>query len=265
MWQRAIEAWTAHLAASAFPATTINLRVYQLTRASREIRLALDKVSTDDLTAWLASHDWAPNTRRSYRTTLRSFFRWAVASGRVTESPAELLPPVRVPRGKPRPAPERAYQAALLDADERARLAIQLAGACGLRRGEIARVRREHVEIVATGYSLRVIGKGGHVRMVPLPDYLARELLARPDGWVFQSSHGGHLTPHHLGKLVRRHLPDDLTTHTLRHRCASIAYAATRDIRAVQELLGHASIETTQLYTATPDDSVRRAMLAAAA
>lgn len=53
--------------------------------------------------------------------------------------------------------------------------------------------------------------------------------------------------------------------HTLRHRCATVAYAKTRDLRAVQELLGHAKPETTAIYTAVPDDAVRDAMRAAAA
>ena len=89
-------------------------------------------------------------------------------------------------------------------------------------------------------------------------------ILARPDGYLFPSSHGGHLTPHHLGKLVSACLPDGLTMHTLRHRCATLAYAATGDLRAVQELLGHAKPETTARYTAVSDAAVRRAMEAAA-
>lgn len=128
--------------------------------------------------------------------------------------------------------------------------------------GELARVRREDVETDLVGWSLRVTGKGGHVRMVPLPEDLSALIRNRPPGWVFPSSHGGHLTPHHLGKLITRWLPGDLTTHTLRHRCGTVAYAATRDLRAVQELLGHAKPETTAIYTAVPDGAVRAAVAA---
>ena len=63
---------------------------------------------------------------------------------------------------------------------------------------------------------------------------------------------------------LARTLPDAWTTHTLRHRFASAAYAADRDIRAVQELLGHASVSTTQIYTAIPAEAARRAVASAA-
>lgn len=265
MWRTLLEAWGEYMRAGGAPATTIGLRLYHMTRAGREVGMDPLAVTTPVLLAWLASHDWSPNTRRSYRSSLRAFYAWTVTAGYLETSPAAALPPVRVPRGVPRPAPEAAYRVALAAEDERARLAVWLAGACGLRRGEIAAVEREHVEPDPSGgWSLRVEGKGGHVRMVPLPLELANVILRRPPGWLFPSSHGGHLTPHHLGKLVSRALPGDLTTHTLRHRCGTAAYQATRDLRAVQELLGHAKPETTALYTRVPREAIRAAMEGAA-
>lgn len=163
--------------------------------------------------------------------------------------------------------PEMIYRQALADADDRARLMIQLAAQCGLRRGEIARCRREDVVPDLWGHSLRVDGKGGHVRSVPLPEELAQIILEHPPSWLFPSpaAGGGPLTPHHVGKIVSRLLPDGWTCHTLRHRCATVAYASTRDLRAVQELLGHAKPETTARYTQVPVDAVRQAVAAAAA
>jgi integrase/recombinase XerC len=264
LWTDMIDAWATYLRASGAPESTIGQRLYHLRRLASEIDGG-PALTFDVLVTWLAAHNWAPNTRRSYRASLRAFYGWALADGRVSTSPAHLLPPVRVPRGKPRPTPEVAYRAALQIADDRARLAIMLAARCGLRRGEIARSCRADVEANLLGHDLRVRGKGGHERMVPLPDDLAGTILTRPDGWLFPSSHGGHLTPHHLGKIVSRCLAGDLTTHTLRHRCATTAYAATHDLRAVQELLGHMKPETTALYTQVPDAAVRTAMEAAAA
>lgn len=265
MWRAWLEAWGDFQRAGGLPASTVTLRLYHLTRVSREIGTDPIRVTTEVLIAWLAAKQWAPNTRRAYRSSLRAFYRWAVVSGRMDFSPAEALPPIRVPRGVPRPAPEEAYRAALMVPDERVRLAAALAGACGLRRGEIVTACREHLEPdPGGGWSLRVAGKGGHVRMVPLPESLADAILTRPPGWLFPSSHGGHLTPHHLGKLVAAALPGDLTTHTLRHRAGTVAYQATRDLRAVQELLGHAKPETTALYTRVPRDAIRAAMEAAA-
>lgn len=264
-WGRLLGKWADYLRATGAPDTTIGQRTYHLTRLSHDFPAGPQSVTFDDLAAWLAAHDWKPNTRRAYRGSLRAFWSWMMATGRATESPAHLLPPVRVPRGRPRPTPEEAYRSALAVGDWRVGLAVRLAGQCGLRRSEIARVRREDVEPDLIGNALRVTGKGGHVRIVPLPDELAALILARPSGWLFPSSHGGHLTPHHLGKIVSRHLPEGFTTHTLRHRCGTVAYRETRDLRAVQELLGHAKPETTAIYTKVPDGAVRAAIAATAA
>jgi integrase len=150
-------------------------------------------------------------------------------------------------------------------ADDRTRLAIMLAGQCGLRRGEIARAQREDVERDLSGWSLRVTGKGGHERIVPLPDALAETILSRPAGWLFPSPAGGHLTPHWLGRTISDALGSGLTTHTLRHRAGTTAYAGTHDLRAVQEMLGHSKPETTACYVAIPDSAIRAAVAAAAA
>lgn len=259
-----LTSWTNYLRATGAPDTTIGLRAYHLTRLAADFPDGPETVEFEALVAWLAGQRWKPNTRRAYRASLRAFWSWLLATGRASESPAHLLPPVKVPRARPRPAPEDAFTRALAIADDRARLAIMLAGMCGLRRGEIARARREDLERDLSGWALRVTGKGGHVRMVPLPDEVSAEIQRRPAGWLFPSSQGGHLTPHHLGKVVAANLPGDLTTHTLRHRCATVAYSGSRDLRAVQELLGHAKPETTAIYTAVPDDAVRAAMLHAA-
>lgn len=249
--------------ASGTPETTIKLRRYYIQRLIVTHRDPTG-LSVDDLAEWIAGHDWSPNTRKSARSALRCYYGWLTHTGRIKASPAHLLPPVRVPRGRPKPTPESAYRKAVMVADERARLAILLAGQCGLRRGEVARTNTADVEEDLVGYSLRVTGKGGHVRVVPMPDELAALVLAC-NGWAFPSPRGGHLTPHHLAKIVTRYLPPGVTTHSLRHRCATTAYAGTRDLRAVQELLGHSRPETTAGYVAVPDDAIRAAVRAAAA
>ena len=264
-WENLLNSWRDYLLAAGTPRTTLGQRIYHLERLARDFPRGPASVEFEPLLKWLAAHDWAPNTRRAYRGSLRAFWSWMMATGRAESSPAHQLPPVKIPRARPRPTPEPVFRGALRIADNRARLAIMLAGMCGLRRGEIAQARREDMEPDLLGHALRVKGKGGHVRLVPLPDAVVAEIQRRDPGWLFPSSHGKHLTPHHLGKIVSANLPDGLTTHTLRHRCATVAYAGSRDLRAVQELLGHAKPETTAIYTAVPDDSVRAAMMHAAA
>lgn len=249
-WGEAVEAWRNYMRAAALPESTISIRVYHLGRlAASGVSREPATLTLDELTAWLGRQQWAPNTRRAYRTSLRAFYGWAMATGRVSSSPAHLLPTVKVPRSKPRPVGEPAYRAALTISDRRAWRAIKLAGGCGLRRGEVAQVRREDIEPDLLGWALRVVGKGGHVRLVPLPDDLAADLLAGPAGWVFPSPRGGHLTPHHLGKVISAHLPAGVTTHNLRHRFGTVALRENGNLRVVQELLGHADPRTTAIYT----------------
>lgn len=246
------------------PASTIKMRLYHVGRLA-EVFLDPWTITTADLLEWLAGQNWAPNTRRAYRGSLRAFYKWAVAAGRIDHSPAAALPAIKVPRAKPRPAPDDAIAWALAWADARTALAIRLAAHCGLRRAEIAQAKREDLEADLVGYCLRVVGKGGHVRMVPVTDEIAVAIRQAPPGYLFPSPAGGHLTPHHLGKLISRHLPDGYTTHSLRHTAGTKAYQGTKDLRAVQEFLGHSKPETTALYTQVSDEAVRAAMLAAAA
>lgn len=262
-WGEWTRDWAIWQRAAKKPNSTIQLRTSHIMRASRDLPNDPSRVTTKHLIEWLARQKWQPNTQRAYRASLRAFFAWTTTQRLTEHSPAEALPPVKIPRSRPRPTPETAFRDALRVADDRERLAILLGGICGLRRAELAATAREDVEADLVGHSLRVVGKGGHVRLVPLPDELARLILCRAPGWLFPSPHGGHLTPHHLGKIISRRLGH--TTHTLRHRCASVAYAATGDLRAVQELLGHASPDTTAIYTAVTDAAVRRAVAATAA
>lgn len=259
--------WATWLRAAGRPSTTISLRLYHVRRVMTSINTDPWELTTEDLVEYLGSQSWAPETRRSYRASLRGFYRWAQATGRRHDDPAALIPAVELTRGVPRPTPEAVYREALLGADDRVRLMIHLAAHCGLRRGEISRVHRNDVVADLVGWSLRVHGKGGHIRMVPLPDELARTLRESPPGWIFPTTHrnGGHLAPKRVGELVSAALPPGWACHSLRHRCATVAYASTRDLRAVQDLLGHAKPETTARYTQVPVDAIRAAVAAAAA
>lgn len=240
-------------------------------------------VTRQQLAQWLSNPDWSPQTKRCSLVAVASFYRWAVQAGHLESSPAEGLNVIKVPRALPRPAPEAALRTALAAADDRLRLMLMLAAYAGLRRAEIAGLHSS--EISET--HLMVVGKGGHHRMVPLDPEgdlaaeLRAELARRRDGrcgsgwastgapemgWLFPSDRpdGGHLTPGHVGRLVSAALPGVWSTHTLRHKFASTAYASTRDLRAVQELLGHARPETTSRYAAVPDGALLAAVTGAA-
>lgn len=223
------------------------------------------RVELDDLVAFLAEHPhWKPATRCAVTACLRNLFAWMQHSGRRTDNPAARLPKVRAPRGVPRPCPDELVRRAMAVSAPRELLMIRLGSEAGLRCAEIASVRSDSVSRALYGHVLTVTGKGGKTRTVPISDGLAAAIASRGDGWTFPGRTDGHLSPVHVGRLVAATLPEGWTCHTLRHRFASAAYCADRDIRAVQELLGHASVATTMIYTAVPDGAKRRAALAAA-
>ncbi|MFT4287431.1 tyrosine-type recombinase/integrase [Nocardioides sp.] len=253
--------WRTYLRAGGFPDTTIRLR----TRHIRRVACAypdLCAVTTGDLVSYLAGQEWKPATRQTFRASLRAFYGWTAATGHTATNPAYALPVVRVPRNRPRPIPEPLYFAAVAatcrDCD---RLALILTGVCGLRAGEVSRVHRDHFEETSDGLTLRVLGKGGNVRIVPVPDQ-ARPYL--PAGWLYPSpvNKGEHMRAPSVAEHLAELLPEGWSAHKLRHRAATRAYAATKDIRAVQELLGHQSPATTAIYTLIPDEDLRAAVSA---
>lgn len=258
-----LTAFLAWLTAGGAPPTTVALRRYQLERfALCYPHTSPWQISDADIAAWLAGHEWSRETLRSYRSALRSFYGWARASGLIDHDPSRLLRSVPATVGHPRPAPERVIDGALTVATERVQRMIMLGSRYGLRRAEIAQVNRKDLTLdECNRWSLIVHGKGGKPRTLPLMDDMAHVIrdCDDPAGWLFPNGLGSHLTPAHLGKLVRRAL-GEATTHQLRHRFGTVTYRRTKDIRAVQMLLGHASVSTTQVYTAPADDAMREAI-----
>ena len=272
-WETAIGDYLQVLRAGARTPATVNITRHRLMTLARH---SADPwtVTEPQLIDWLTTDGWSPATRRAARSAVSNFYAWAVDVGRVERSPAARLPVIRERRALPRPVPDHVLRTAFAEADDLSRLAMMLAAYAGLRRAEVASLHYSHVDVD----SLHVIGKGGHHRRVPMMPDLAAELAserrrraagrpgegfartAQPDGYVFSSRDGlGHITPPHLAKVVTRYLPSGWTMHTLRHRFATTAYQAERDLRAVQTLLGHSKPETTARYAAVPDG----AMLAA--
>lgn len=264
-WANPITGFLDNLAASRSPQPTITLRSYYLRRYAVDAIAGPWDVTTIDLIDYIKQHDeWSASTVKSFRSTMREFYRWAILHDHTTLNPAERLPRVHVPIGVPRPADDDALDDALANADKRTALMIRLAAYAGLRCREIAVVHSSDVVRDLIGWSLRVHGKGHRERYVPLPDDLALDLLACGDGFVFPGQEDGHLSAAYVSKLISRVLPG-ATAHQLRHRFATRAYQrGGRDILAVKELLGHASVSTTQVYTAVHPDSLRQAALAAA-
>lgn len=261
-WRRSIEGWTDTLKAAGLSAQTIKSRRYKMVHlAALLMPSGPEDVTTEQIVQVFARQQWKPETRKAYRNTISSFFRWLHKSGRRSDDPSLDVPRVKKPHAHPRPCPDRYIAAAMEMATTSERLMIRLGAECGLRRGEIARVHSDDVVADNAGRSLIVRGKGDKQRIVPLPDDLAG-IIMDARGYLFPGRFGGHVEESYIGDHISRLLPDGYAAHTLRHRFATTAYAATRDLFVVAELLGHESVETTEHYVAMPDGRLREATAA---
>ena len=201
---------------------------------------------------------------------LRIFFRFLTARGRIPSDPAEKLPLPRLPQTLPQPLsqPDMAKLVAAPVGDTalevRDRALLELLYACGLRIAEACSVRLENLD--EEGGIIRVTGKGNKTRLIPvgraaldaLKTYLA---VARPKlvssksgAAIFLSIRGHPLTPARIWQLVRYYakragIEESIYPHQLRHSFATHLLAGGADLRIIQEMLGHASIVTTQIYT----------------
>ncbi|HEY6065023.1 MAG TPA: tyrosine recombinase XerC [Thermoanaerobaculia bacterium] len=237
----------------------------------------LSRVDTLAVRSYLASLHRSRLASRSlarHLSTLRSFFRWACREGHIEKNPARALPVPRLPKTLPRamtlPDTER-----LLAADEdapfpeRDRALFELLYATGLRVSEAAGLDLEDVDFASR--LLRVVGKGNKERIAPfgetaeeaiaayLPVRSARRKRNRAterDGGepLFVNARGGRLTTRSMARLLKHRLraaglPAEISPHALRHSFATHLLEAGADLRAIQELLGHASLSTTQKYT----------------
>ena len=261
-WRKSIEGWTDTLRAAGLSAQTIKSRRYKMVHlAALLMPSGPEDVTTEQIVQVFARQQWKPETRKAYRNTISSFFRWLHKSCRRSDDPSLDVPRVKKPHAHPRPCPDKSITAAMEKATAAEKLMIRFGAECGLRRGEIARVHSDDVVADSAGHSLIVRGKGDKQRIVPLPDDLAA-IVMDANGYLFPGRFGGHVEESYIGDHISHLLPDGYAAHTLRHRFATTAYAATHDLLVVAELLGHESVETTEHYVAMPDGRLREATAA---
>lgn len=226
-----------------------------------EAGLTLYSATADDLAEWRRGLTVAPSSVSAYVGAVRSFYKWAAQTERIDRDPSLLIPRPKLGRRLPRPIAEADLEMAIDTAPDRIRPWLVLAAYAGLRCCEIARLRREDIYDSVPSPYLRVHGKGDKERAVPMSSYVWTELrpgvvaLGRARGPAFQRIDGriGPISANTVSNYGNEHLHAcglvD-TMHALRHRFGTATYNATRDLRVVQELLGHVSPATTAGYAA---------------
>ncbi|MCV7100952.1 tyrosine-type recombinase/integrase [Mycobacterium palustre] len=266
-WENAISGWTIWLRISGKREGTIGLRSDHLRSIARRSRTdGPADITLSMLVALCSERDWSNEHRKAVRCSLIGFFDWCVREGLVGLNPAANLPRVKPPAPAPRPVPDDIWDELIAAAQPRERLMARLAGEAGLRRAEVAVVHSDDIVRDLQGWSLIVHGKGGRQRLVPLTAELTAELrtFCSRRGYLFPGQVDGHISAEWVGTMISRLMPPGWSMHKLRHRFATLGYSGTHNLRAVQEALGHASVATTQRYTAVTTIEVRSVAEAAA-
>lgn len=209
----------------------------------------------------------APSTRATTRATFLAFYGFVQAEGLRPDNPALRLPVVKVPPHRPRPYTQEQIDRLLsTGAYKRTRAMILLAAYQGLRASEVAAVHSDDIDLDAG--TLKVLGKGGRTDYLPLHDVIRELASTMPHGWWFPARRGreGHIKGQSVSDLLtdareRAGIVDKtLTGHSLRHAFGTELVRRKANIRAVQELMRHSSLQTTQRYTQVLDEDRRSAL-----
>lgn len=277
-WEAAVEAFLAHAKVEkGLAATTLEAYHGDLLRAARwftdhgmDAPQAVDPAAAGRWMGWLADAGYDPRSVARFRSALRQLFRFLVREGLVPADPTARVQTPRVGRRLPSVLSEAQVEAVLAAPDPSTPLGlrdaamIELMYAAGLRVHELVGLPLAAVHL--PGRSLRVRGKGSKERLLPLGDraaaLLQRYLEEVRAAWdpqlraraLFLSRRGGAMTRQNFwerlrGYALRAGVDARVTPHQLRHAFATHLLEHGADLRAVQAMLGHADIATTQIYT----------------
>jgi integrase/recombinase XerC len=232
----------------------------------------VDALAIRSFVAWSSRRGLARRSQGRALSAARSLFRWAAREGRVEANVATAVRTPKTDKKLPRHLRPGEIEN-LLDAPAerdgalalRDRALLEVLYATGLRVGELVGLDWRDLDL--SGRVLRVMGKGGKERMVPFGVPAREALLAWLREWerlrapdsgrgepVFLNAQGGRLSARSVRRVVDRAVSDaslsgNLSPHALRHSFATHLLERGADLRAIQELLGHSSLATTQRYT----------------
>lgn len=218
----------------------------------------LDGFTSDGIQVWLSGYTgWS---RSTYYGHMRDFCAWMVAAGYLETDPMIDVRPPRRPKSVPRPLPESDVVRVIEAARDDERAWVLLALLAGLRAHEIAKIHGRDV----TQTHIYVDGKGGIRSAIPThPDlWLLAQEYPRADYW-FPGSDEGHLTANTISRRISilfQSLGLTGSIHRCRHTYGTRLLRAGVNIRVVQQLMRHASLATTEAYTAVSDDEMTAAI-----
>jgi integrase/recombinase XerD len=240
----------------------------------------LPEATAEDVRGYLAGGEWRPSTRARKAAAIRSFFKRRVMVGLAEIDPTRALPSQRLESTLPRTLTVEEVERLLSKPKAspgglRDRALLETLYGAGLRASEALALRLQDVDL-EVGF-VRTVGKGDKERIVPLGrmamdairayNERGRPFLGGPGTLkgpeLFLNQRGRRLSRQGLHAIIKRYareagLPDDVSAHTLRHSFATHLLEGGADLRAVQEMLGHADLSTTQIYTHVTTAHIQR-------
>jgi integrase len=267
-----IASYEAHMRAAGYARNTVVDRVELLRRINGALPLGLAHATTEELAAWLAHDGWSRQTRATYYGHIRGFYAYHCnPSRRVVldwDPSAGLIRP-RAPRGVPRPVTDEQLTYALAHIGRPWETYVLLAAYAGLRSFEIATLQRADVN----ERTITVVdGKGGRSRVIPTHWLIWDAVRLRGPGLIARATSSGRMYADLISGLTAKRARDiglvGFTLHRCRHWYGTMLLrpkdegGAGANLRAVQELLGHASPLTTAIYTLVTDEQRRNAVAA---
>jgi len=247
--------------------------------------IAFDSVKIDDLenfSATIADIGASPRTQARILSGVRAFYRYLVLDGFMETDPTELLESPKIPARYPEVLTTEEIDMMKNSIDltkwegQRNRAIIEVLFSCGLRVSELINLKMSCI-FEEEGF-VRVTGKGDKERLVPISECALQELAAwyadrdvmkikaGEEDYVFLNRRGAHLTRTMILIMIKQcavnaGITKTISPHTLRHSFATVLLEGGADLRVIQELLGHESIGTTEIYTHIDTSMLRREIL----
>lgn len=263
----ALDEWAVWMRAQGHSGLTISARVRRIEMFAEQVGDPVT-ATTQDVIDYLASL-WriGPSTRATYVSHLKAWFAWLVVTDKRVDNPMAKVPTPKSPAREPRPVTEHQMYLILgTRMHKRTRMMVLLAAFQGLRAHEIAKFKGEDID--PTARQLRVIGKGGKDRVLPLHPIVAEYAADFPTRGYWFKAQGdnplGHVHPRSvssiIGEVLRRAGVPTGAAHRLRHTYATRLVREGKNLRVIQKLLRHASLSTTQIYTDVTEEQMREAI-----
>jgi integrase/recombinase XerC/integrase/recombinase XerD len=231
-------------------------------KARLETSVDVKPVLISDYLSFMGSiRTYKPKTLHRIISTLSSFYRFLYSQEAVAANPMLGVERPKIKEQELRYL-KHSQVLRLIDSieDPRDRLIVRTIYATGVRVSELCAINIEDIDFEDA--TIRVMGKGGKIRIVFVDrdtlDEMARFIGNQLEGPLFVGQQGHHISPRSVQHIFKRYAPQGITPHKIRHSYASELYRRSKNLRVVQENLGHTSIKTTEIYLHTDLDERKR-------